>query len=704
MRPRTARLAGWWLLALSFALSVASFALVASAPPAVGEIHSSFESYVTPAAIIGFGVALLAFSTVGALILSRRPQNGIGWLFAIDGALMAGLTLSSAYAFVGLTGDGDPLPASEIAGWVPDILYLPLLGTLTVFLFLLFPDGGLRTRPERAAFLVAAVGASLGAVAVVLEPQLYSFPEVENPLGITGLGTMYQTLAGLGGALLFAGLITSIALLVARLRRSTGRERDQLRTLVVSAIVASLLIVPVFFASDPGALHLVVAGAGVLLIPVSVGFAILRHRLFDMDLVVSRTLMFGFLAVFIAIVYVGVVVAIPAAILGRRGEGFDVLPFVAAAVIALAFQPVRERARRLAARLVYGDRASPYEVLSTLANRMGETYADSDLLPRIARALAEGTGAQRTQVWLRIGDRLRPQATWPPDHELPSSVAVLGEELPPLPAQRAVPVQHRGELLGALTLDKRADETISSTEERLLDDVASQAGLALRNIRLTEELRGLVDELRASRQRLVKAQDQERRRLERNIHDGAQQQLVALAVKMRMADSLMDRDLAKAHEALAAVEADVHSTLEELRDLARGIYPPLLADEGLAAALTAQARKATIPVQVRTDGVARYPQEVEATAYFCCLEALQNAGKYAEAAGVEIDLSVAGGELRFEVRDDGRGFDPEATTRGTGIQNMTDRLEAIGGSLEIASAPGDGTRVLGRIPVGEAAP
>ncbi|HEX6230316.1 MAG TPA: histidine kinase, partial [Actinomycetota bacterium] len=610
MSPRTARIAGRSLLVLSIALTLASLALVSTAPEATGEIHSSFERYVTPAAIVGFGVALLTFSSVGALILSRRPRNGIGWLFAIDGAVMAILSLSSAYAFVALARDARPLPASEVAGWIPDILYLPLLGTLTVFLFLLFPDGRLRTRPERVAFLVAAVGASLGAVAVLFEPHLYAFPEVENPLGITGLGPVYQALAGLGGALLFGGLLASIALLLGRLRRSAGRERDQLRILVIAAIVATLLIVPVFFAPDPGALQLVAAGIGVLLIPVSVGFAILRHRLFDIDLVISRTLVFGLLAAFIAVVYVGVVVAIPAVILGRGGDGFDVLPFVAAAVIALAFQPVRGRARRVAARLVYGERATPYDVLSSLANRMGDTYAADDLLSRIARSLAEGIGADRADVWLRIGDELRPRASWPPNGTTPPAVSVEGQELPELPAQRAVPVRHRGELLGALTVDKRPDEPISATEDRLLEDVASQSGLALRNVGLTEELRDLVQELRASRQRLVKAQDQERRRLERDIHDGAQQQLVALAVRVRLVDSLMDEDPAKAHEALAAVEAEVHHTLEELRDLARGIYPPLLADEGLAAALSAQARKATMPVEVRTDGVGRYPQEV----------------------------------------------------------------------------------------------
>ncbi|HEX6329780.1 MAG TPA: histidine kinase [Actinomycetota bacterium] len=701
MTARTGRVAGWTLLALSLVLTLASFVLVVGVPERTVTVHSSFESYATPAAVAAFGVTLLTFSAVGALILSRRPRNGIGWLFAIDGALMALMSVASAYAVAALA-DGRSSLLGEVAGWIPDILYLPLLGTLTAFLFLLFPDGRLRTRPERTAAVVTAAGVSLGALAVLFEPNLYSFPDVENPLGITGLETVYLALAGLGGVLLFGGLIASIALLVGRLRQSAGRERDQLRILVASAIVATVLIVPVFFAPDPGLIHLVVSGVGVLLIPVSVGFAILRHRLFDIDLAISKTLVFGLLAAFIAIVYVGVVVAIPAAVLGRGGEGVDVLPFVAAALIALAFQPVRERARRLAARLVYGDRASPYEVLSSLAERMGETYAADDLLPRIARSLAEGVGADRADVWLRIGDQLRPAASWPSDGTH-SSVALAGEELPNLPAQRAVAVRHRGELLGALTVDKRPTEPLSTAEDRLLEDVASQSGLALQNVRLTEELRGLIEELRASRQRLVKAQDQERRKLERDIHDGAQQQLVALQVKQRLAEQLAGRDPAKAQELLRQLQAETGQALEELRDLARGIFPPLLADQGLSAALRAQARKATLPAEVHADGVGRYPQEVEATVYFCCLEALQNATKYAGASSVRITLEEGGGVLTFEVADDGGGFDPSATARGSGLQNMADRLEAVGGSLEIRSGPGTGTTIAGRIPVREVA-
>jgi signal transduction histidine kinase len=187
--------------------------------------------------------------------------------------------------------------------------------------------------------------------------------------------------------------------------------------------------------------------------------------------------------------------------------------------------------------------------------------------------------------------------------------------------------------------------------------------------------------------------------LERNIHDGAQQQLVALAVKARLARQLTERDPAKTAEMLIQIETETQTALEDLRDLARGIYPPLLADRGLVAALEAQSRKAAVPVSLEADAVGRYSVDVEATVYFCALEALQNVAKYADADRTVIHLSQSNGSLSFEVVDEGRGFDPDAVATGSGLQGMADRLAAVGGSLEIRSAPGRGTTVAGRVPV-----
>jgi signal transduction histidine kinase len=223
----------------------------------------------------------------------------------------------------------------------------------------------------------------------------------------------------------------------------------------------------------------------------------------------------------------------------------------------------------------------------------------------------------------------------------------------------------------------------------------------MRNVRLSEDLRLRLEDLRAAQKRIVSAQDHERRRIERNIHDGAQQQLVAMTVKLRLAQGLVGKDPARAQALLGDLQAETQTALEDLRDLARGIYPPLLADKGLAAALEAQARKSPVPVVVRPDGVGRFAPEVEAAVYFSVLEALQNVAKYAQAEGVEVRLGRLDGQLSFEVEDDGRGFDAGSGGYGTGLQGIADRLAALDGTLHVRSAPGAGTLLAGRIPTAE---
>jgi signal transduction histidine kinase len=271
---------------------------------------------------------------------------------------------------------------------------------------------------------------------------------------------------------------------------------------------------------------------------------------------------------------------------------------------------------------------------------------------------------------------------------------VIDDSVPDLPGETVHEVRDGGELLGGLSVTMPANDPMEPSKERVVRDLASQAGLVLRNVRLVEELR-------ASQRRLVAARDEERRRLERNIHDGAQQQLVALTVKARLVRGFADKDPAKAAELAAQLEAETQDALENLRDLARGIYPPLLADRGLAPALESQARKSAIPVLLGVEPIGRYPQEVEAAAYFCVLEALQNVVKYARASRATVRVARENGHLVFEVADDGVGFDPGAAWSGTGVQGMADRLAALDGALEVRSEPGAGTVVVGRIPVVE---
>jgi signal transduction histidine kinase len=245
-------------------------------------------------------------------------------------------------------------------------------------------------------------------------------------------------------------------------------------------------------------------------------------------------------------------------------------------------------------------------------------------------------------------------------------------------------------LLGAIAIKMPKAEPLRPAGQQLVADVASQAGLVLANA-------GLIEDLRASRQRLVTAQDEARRRLERNLHDGAQQDLVALAIKVRLGATV--EDLAQAKDIFGELQADTAGALENLRDLARGIYPPLLADLGLAAALTAQASKSLLPVTVKAGEVGRFPQDTEAAVYFCCLEALQNTAKYARASQAQVCLQAANATLNFTISDDGVGYDARRTPMGSGLRNMADRLSALGGRLEVRSVPGQGTTITGHLPI-----
>jgi len=375
-----------------------------------------------------------------------------------------------------------------------------------------------------------------------------------------------------------------------------------------------------------------------------------------------------------------------AAVVGPVSDSPEIT-LLAGILVGLAFWPLRRVAKRISDRVVYGGRATPYDVLTEFSDRMSETYSTEDVLPRMAAIVAEGTRAERVGVWVLVGREMQPAASWPPDSADEGAPAMDLSE-------GSFEVRHHDELLGAITVSMPAADPMNPSKEKLIRDLASQAGLVLRNVRLIEELR-------ASRRRIVTTQDERAKTLERNIHDGAQQQLVALAVKLRLAEGIARKDPERTESMLSDLQTEANDALENLRDLARGIYPPLLADKGLPAALEAQARKSPIPVDVRADGVERYPQEVESAIYFCALEALQNIAKYAAASLASVELSQDDGHLTFRISDDGRGFDATTRSYGTGLQGMADRLDSIGGTLEVNSIPGGGTTIFGRVPATE---
>jgi signal transduction histidine kinase len=681
MRP-----ARWPWVALAFAFAFASLGLVFTSlngDPLISEATNFI-------AFMGMGV-------VGALSLSRAPGNRIGALM-LWVAVSVGAAFTTAEWSTYLFEHGD-LTAARWVGWPGNTLWALSLFPLLVLLPLWFPDGKPLSPRWRS---VSWVGIALSVAAFltigfalprqpVSDDAAGNVIEIANPLHVPALGSIEWLGWALWPALL-ALFVLAIASMFIRFRRSTGVERQQLKwfafasTLLAGYFAVSAILEAVGISEGPTGQ--IVSGLVFAGIPVAVGIAILQYHLWDLDVVVKKTVVAGSLVLLAIAVYAGAVALIGLVAADRESPA---LLFAIALVLGIAFRPVMRIGRRFADRLVYGRRATPYEVLTEFSERMGSSYATEDVLPRMAQVLGEGTGADVARIWLLVGQDFRAAAAWPAD-AVPATSIRSGPGMLEVPGEAVTEVRDRGELLGALSVRMPASDPMSPSKERLVKDLAAQAGLVLRNVRLVEDVR-------ASRQRLVAAQDEERRRLERNIHDGAQQQLVALAVKARLAKQLTGPDPAKAAEILAQIEAETQTALEDLRDLARGIYPPLLADRGLVAALEAQSRKASVLVTVDADTVGRYPADVEASVYFCTLEALQNVAKYAAADRTVIRLSQSNGSLTFEVVDDGKGFDPDQVAAGSGLQGMADRLAAVGGSLEIRSAPGRGTVVAGQVPI-----
>jgi signal transduction histidine kinase len=676
VRARTARWVAGWIAAGSIALIAGGMALayldrhLLSAAMTTWDFSDVLED-----------VTKLAIPVIGFVIASRRPANRIGWLSLAAGLWLGVDVFSQSYGLRALLAAPGSLTAGRAAAWLSNGTFLVPIGFFA-FLLLLFPTGRLRSRRWRPAawfvggvFALGTVAVLAGATRVWSHPFSSSFSQAVTPPVLVALIV-----------LLPAALLTSVAAVVIRFARSAGEERLQLKWFAAAAV----LVIVTFIGSilTDSALASVLNSLAFLCLYAAIVIAVLKYRLYEIDIVISKAVLYGSLAVFITAVYAALVAGIGTLVGNRHSV---LLAALAAAVVAVAFQPARQWAGRLANRVVYGRRATPYQVLSDFARRIGGAYASEDVLPQMAHIVAAGTGAERVVVWLRVGDELRPGASSdgsPP----PAPWPVAGHELPTLPvADLNVPVIHQGELLGAISVTMPKDEQLRPAGQQLVTDAASQAGLVLANA-------GLIEDLRASRQRLITAQDEARRRLERNLHDGAQQDLVALAIKTQLADVTVDEDPAQARRILGEIKADAAGALENLRDLARGIYPPLLADLGLAAALNAQAGKSPLPVTVEADGIGRFGQDTEAAVYFCCLEALQNTAKYARATQARVCLQAQNGSLRFTVSDDGTGYDARRTPMGSGLRNMADRLAALGGRLEVRSAPAQGTTITGHLP------
>lgn len=671
----------------------------------VGALALAGRDGLTTAEVVR-AVLVVAWALAGALLVTRRPLRALG-LVALAGVAAAALACVADAALT--TGwAGVPVSVAELV--LP--LCVALLPATGLHLLLGLPHGRLGSRPRRfGAFVGYGLGVGMGLFLWSQRPSLPTWP------------------LWLAGAL---ALAAGLAPANRRYVRSAGLERQRLQWLgcaLVVVVETALVVTALEVLVDWPPRGVLVAAVVSALVPLSLAAGASARLVTGVDRLLVHTVSFTGLSGVVVGVYLVVVLG-----LGRLPDdterGLLVLSMVAAVVAAAVYLPARQRLSEVANRLVYGEREAPDTVLRNFGSRLTRAIPMDELLLQLAESLRKTMALEAAEVWtgsagtlartVSVPDRSQDQLTLGPA-ELPvvvragvSGPAWLALWLPSLlrgrnDAQlRVAPVTHSGELLGLIVAERRCGgDAFTDEDERVLTELARQVGLALHNVALDSALQASLDEVRrqaeqlqASRARIVATADAERRRIERNLHDGAQQHLVALAVNLRLARDFVGDDPATASAMLDELATSIKDTIVELRDLAHGIYPPLLMDSGIDPALRTAAGRSPLEVQVQAEDLGRFPTEVEAAVYFCCLEALQNAAKHAPEAKVRVRLwrSADASELRFEVADDGPGFDPARVRQGQGFVNMSDRLGAIGGTVEWHSTPGQGTTISGWVP------
>jgi signal transduction histidine kinase len=704
------RTAAW----LAWSLWAVCVALIALALPLD---FLTDDAPLPPGARLGTGFAVLtgvlslAFPTVGALIASRLPTNPIGWIFCGMGLLYVAQRFTTAYADYALL-ENIALPGGEYVAW-----FSTLVGfanpTLGVFLMLLFPDGRLPSRRWRIVVWAALLGAALAALADAFTPgELRTHYYVDNPfavMGVIGGGfTTYDLFPAsrlLGHTLLATGGLAALFSLILRLRRARGDERQQLKWFLYAAVPAAVGLSPVllfsYYCSCTGSVtiflftltdevarevlkySLYVTVFGLLVLPLFTCIAILRYRLYDIDLVINRTLVYGALTTSVVGIYVFIV-----GYLGALFQTDDLfVSLLATGLIAVLFAPLRDRLQRGVNRLMYGERDDPYAVVSRLGERLEATLAPEAVLLTIVGTIREALKLPYAAIAL------------PRDGNGFEVVATSGEGPPADPL--VLPLSYGGESGGELLLAPRAPgESFSAADRRLLDGLARHAGVAVHGVRVMADLR-------RSRERLVLAREEERRRLRRDLHDELAPTLAALGLSAATVGELIPTDPKGAAFANEKLQAAIRATVGDIRRLAYDLRPPALDDLGLIEAITERASSYDVGDEgfratVEAPGeLPPLPAAVEVAAYRIVQEALMNVSRHARASACTVRLERTDGRaLTIEVTDDGVGL-PDTPEGGVGLSSMRERAAELGGECEIVRSRPSGTRVFARLPFRE---
>jgi signal transduction histidine kinase len=621
---------------------------------------------------LGVNVVL---ALIGVLLTTRRPEHRISWVLAIMAlwGMVGGFCY--AYAVEALVADPGSLPGGLVAAWFDNWWWLPGLALPLSVLLVFMPDGHLASRRWWPIPAAVAVGTVLGSVAVSASPtfDLGAATPIENPLARVGGSTIVG--AGIVGVILVAaGLVASLGAFVVRYRRSQGDERQQLRWVGVSLGLAVPLFMfgALLWGVVPGAALL--TGLAFLLLPAGIAVAVLRYRLYEIDLVINRALVYGGMTIVVVAGYVAVVGLIGAT-LSSRGD--LVISLVVTGVVAVCFQPVRERVQRFVNRLMYGERDDPYTAIATL----GRTLAASLQLDTVLPTIVETVGQTLALPYVALADGGSREAAIIAEYGIASSDFL------------AFPLVHQGIALGELRLTARPGERLRERDHRLIADLAPQVAAAVHAVRLSQELQ-------LARQRIVQLREEERRRIRRDLHDGLGPALAGLTFTLEAVRNLTGSDLQRADELLVSATEQVQTMIGDVRRLIYGLRPPTLDQLGLAASLRGLATQESSPgTSVTIDApntMPPLPAAVEVAAYWIAQEALTNVKRHAHAQVCSVRVDLEPTMLRLEIADNGAGLSNGSI--GIGLQTMKERAAEVGGTCEIGDRSGGGTLVVASLP------
>jgi signal transduction histidine kinase len=603
--------------------------------------------------------AVVSSSAMGALIVSRYPRHLIGWLFTATGAVGSLSLVCEAWSIWILSADG---PGSahfgHVVGWFSALIGAPLAIGLLGLVFLTAPDGRVLSARWRLAGWLMVVGVAVYCAGILVTPPGQVVVNEDQDFGL-----LPSLLTTIGILALVVGLVASAVSLVRRLRRSTGLLHQQLRWISAAAalipfgLIWLLVLQGVRRHAEQQWMDSLPLLLSYVLFPISVAIAVLRHRLYDVDVIINRAVLLAVATAFVSVGYVTVVVLV-----GGNADG--VWPsLLATALVALAFQPLRSRAVRLADRLAYGPRAVPYEALAEFSRRLGESPDPTALLPAIADTAAAAVNARRVVVTLLVPGGSDRVATWPVEPTSGMSEVAVG-----------IPVVDRGEVLGHLQVEMAAGRSLRDRDLDLLKDIADQAAIAFRNARLTAELAARVEQLRLralelseSRRRLITAGDAERRRLERAIARDVVPHLESLPRELDNLARVRDGTAGLLEPLVTASTA----ALEALREITRGVFPAQLVRGGLEPALRSYlGRSESRGILDLHESAAnrRFDARAEAAAYFCVAEAAQSLE-----APLHVSLGGPDGTLDLQVTGRSRG--------ALDLEHIRDRVEAAGGTV-----------------------